>query len=392
MPSVVGVRVLDSHPSSTLVEVEADDGSVGIGLTQSPAAVIGPIIEHGPGGLRNHLLGEDPRDVDRLWRAMWVGWGAQYGRGSEGGLAVNAMAALDMALWDLAGKIRGEPVWRLLGGPVQERVMAYASGSAYVSSSYEGPGPWRRKSPAALADEARTYVGQGFRAMKFGWGPDFGAEDRARLLAIREAIGPDVRLMVDIGCPGYWEPGWSVTGAISALEILEEVDAFFVEEPLPPHDVEGHSQVTAVATTVHIATGESLTTVHEFERFIEARAVTIVQPDAAQIGITQLAAVARRAETAGMLVAPHSPWSALAVASHLAVLVTVPNGVLVEYPALATYEAGSRAGEIARLANLEVVEHPPLIADGYLVPTDRPGLGLGGFVPAALEQLAALKS
>lgn len=384
------MRVLDSPGSSTLVEIESDDGAVGIGLTQSAPAVVRPIVESGPGALRTHLLGRDPLDVEGLWRAMWVGWPGQYGRGSEGGLAANAMGALDIALWDLAGKLRGEPVWKLLGGRVQDRVMAYASGSMFVSSSYEVTGTWRQKSPDALAGEARGYVAAGFRAMKFGWGTHFEAQDRERLHAIRAGAGPDARIMVDVGCcPGYWTSGWDSDAAIRAGGMLEEIDAFFMEEPMPPHDVEGHARVRA-GTRTRIATGESLTAVHEFERFIEREAVSIVQPDAGQMGITQAVAVARAADAAGLLCAPHSPWSALLVAAHLAIQSTIGGGVLVEYPALATYDTGSRRGEIARLMNFELVEYPPEVIDGYLVPTDRPGLGVGGFVPAALEHLRAL--
>lgn len=388
--AIVAVRVLDPHPSATLVEIEADDGTVGIGLTQSAPAVIRPIIEHGPGALRTHLIGRDPIDAEGLWRAMWQGWPGQYGRGSEGGLAANAMGALDIALWDLAGKLRGTPVWALLGGRVQDQVMAYASGSMFVSSSYETGSDWRQKSPDALAREAAGYVAAGFKAMKFGWGTNFEPEDRERLQAIREGAGPATRIMVDIGCcPGYWTPGWDADAAIRAGRMLEEIDAFFMEEPMPPHDVEGHARVRE-GTSTQVATGESLTTVHEFERFIERRAVSIVQPDAGQMGITQAVQVARAADAADLLCAPHSPWSAVLVAAHLAIQSTIRGGVLVEYPALATYDAGSRAGEISRLMNFVVVEHPPDLVDGYLVPSERPGLGIGGYVPAALEQLRAI--
>ena len=179
---------------------------------------------------------------------MWEGWPGQYGRGSEGGLAANAIGALDIALWDLAGKLQGKPVWQLLGGKVQDRVIAYASGSMFVSSSYEGggPGPWEQKSPERLRDEAAAEVAKGFRALKFGWGTHFEPEDRDRLHAIREGAGPETRVMVDIGCcPGYWTPGWDADAAIAAGRMLEEVDAFFMEEPMPPHDVEGHARVQA---------------------------------------------------------------------------------------------------------------------------------------------------
>ena len=391
-PRIQAIRVIDAHPYWSLVEVEAEDGSVGIGLTQSSVQVIRPIIEDGPGALRRHLIGEDPSDPAKLFRGMFVEWPGQFGRASEGGLAVNAMAALDVALWDLAGKVRGEPLWRLLGGRVLERVMAYASGSMFESSSYDGPdsGPLRQKPAEKLATEAGREVELGFRAMKFGWGTHFEPADRERLHAIRDAAGPEVRIMVDVGCcPGYLSDGWDVTAAIRAGRMLEEIDAYFMEEPMPPHDVDGHARVRA-GTRTRVASGESLTTVAEFERFIERDALSVVQPDACQMGITQTLAVARRADAAGILVAPHSPWSAIAVAAHTAIQSTVRNGVLVEYPALATYDEGSRNGEIARLTNFDLVEHPPTVVDGYLAPSDRPGLGLGGFVPEALEQLRAL--
>src|SRR5262245_5579709 len=244
MTRIVAVRVLDPHPWNTLVEIEADDGTVGIGLTQSAPAHVRPIIEDGPSALRTHLIGRDPLDIAARWSAMWEGWPGQYGRGSEGGLAANAMGALDIALWDLAGKLQDKPVWELLGGKVQDRVMAYASGSMFVSSSYEGggPGPWAQKSPERLRDEAAAEVAKGFRALKFGWGTHFEAEDRDRLHAIREGAGPETRIMVDVGCcPGYWTPGWDADAAIAAGRMLEAVDAFFMEEPMPPHDVDGHA-------------------------------------------------------------------------------------------------------------------------------------------------------
>jgi galactonate dehydratase len=392
MTRISAVRVLDPHPSSTLVEIEANDGTVGIGLTQSAPVHIRPLIEDGPGALRTHLVGRDPLDAAGLWRAMFEGWPGQYGRGSEGGLAANAMGALDIALWDLAGKLQGKPVWELLGGKVQDRVMAYASGSMFVSSSYEGgrPGPWVQKSPEALRDEAAAEVAKGFRALKFGWGTHFAAEDRDRLHAIRDGAGPETRIMVDIGCcPGYWTLGWDADAAIAAGRMLEEVDAYFMEEPMPPHDVEGHARVQA-GTRTKVATGESLTMTHEFQRFIDADAISIVQPDAGQMGITQASAVARAADSAGLLCAPHSPWSAVLVGAHLAIQSTIRGGVLVEFPALLTYDEGSRAGAISRLMNFEVVDHPPEVVDGYLVPSDRPGLGLGGFVRSKLDELRAL--
>ncbi len=383
------VRVIDGGAGATLVEVSAD-GATGIGLTQSAYEYIAPIIERGPYPLAPMIAGQDPREPRRLWARMFQGFGAAKGRGSESGLAVNAMAALDMATWDLAGKVQGLPLHALLGGAVRESIPVYASSSLFVSSSYEHGGTetdWRIKDPDALRDECRRYVREGFRAVKFGWGNHFAPADEDRLAAIREGLGPDVKLMLDFGCPAYWTPGWNATAAIRAARMLERYDVFFLEEPMPPQDVAGHRAV-AEASNVNIATGESLTLVEEFIRYIDARALDIVQPDAAQLGITQLVDIARYAEPAGILCVPHSPWSALCVAAHSQSCLTVRNSALIEYPAMASFEAGSSTAAATAFYQWDLVDHPPQLVEGLLLPFDGPGLGLGGFREDALARIA----
>jgi D-galactarolactone cycloisomerase len=384
------VRAIDGGAGATLVEVIAEDGTTGIGLTQSAYEYVSPMIERGPYPLGPMLVGQDPRSPARLWRRMFETFGAAKGRGSESGIATNAMAALDMATWDLAGKLFGVPVHVLLGGAVRDSIPAYASSSLFVSSSYERGGTetdWLLKSPDRLRDECRTYVSQGFRAVKFGWGNNFTEADEERLAAIREGLGPETKLMVDFGCPAYWTPGWNATAAIRAARILQRYDVFFLEEPMPPQDVAGHKAV-ADAVNVNIATGESLTLLEEFERFIDARALDIVQPDAAQIGLTQLHQVGRRAESAGILCIPHSPWSALCVSAHLNACITLRNSALIEYPAMASFEPGSVTATATGFYQFELVEHPPVLDHGLLRPSDRPGLGLGGFRADTLDRIA----
>ena len=182
-----------------------------------------------------------------------------------------------------------------------------------------------------MAAESRALVRQGFRAIKFGWGNHFRTEDEERLAAIRQAIGPDTRLMLDIGCPAYWTPGWNLKEAIRATRFLEAFDLYFVEEPMPPFDLDGYAALTQ-AVEVKIASGESLSTTQDFQHFIDRRALDVVQPDAAQMGVTQCHYVARRGEEAGLLCIPHSPWSATVVAAHLHILSSVTNGAMVEYP------------------------------------------------------------
>jgi len=383
------VRVINGGAGATLVEVEAD-GVTGIGLTQSAYDYIAPIIERGPYPLAPLLIGEDPREPRRLWSKMSITFGAAKGRGSEGGLAVNAMAALDMAIWDLAGKLQGLPLHVLLGGAVRDTIPVYASSSLFVSSSYERGGmetEWRIKSPDHLLEEARRYVREGFQAVKFGWGNHFSTADEERLAAIREGLGPDVKLMVDFGCPAYWTPGWNAAAAIRAARVLERYGLFFMEEPMPPQDIAGHRAV-ADAVDLNIATGESLTVIDDFARYIDARAVDIIQPDAAQIGLTQLVDVARLAEPVGILCVPHSPWSALCVAAHSQACLTVRNSALIEYPAMASFEEGSTTAAATAFYQWHLVEHPPVVVDGLLRPFDGPGLGLGNFRADALERIA----
>ena len=130
-----------------------------------------------------------------------------------------------------------------------------------------------------------------------------------------------------------------------------------------------------------------MTLIDEFVRYIDARAVDIVQPDAAQIGITQLSEVARRGEAVGILTVPHSPWSALCVAAHSQTCLTVRSSALIEYPAMASFEPGSTAAAATGFYQWDLVEHPPEVVDGLLRPSERPGLGLGGFRPDALERI-----
>ena len=261
------------------------------------------------------------------------------GRSGEGGVAVNAMGAIDMALWDLAGKARGLPVYKLLGGVVQPQVMAYASATAFDRERMKRTGEWRHKSTEELVDEANENVSLGFKAMKFGWGNYHSDKDFEDLEAIRDAIGPDIRLMLDFGAPAYLGEGWNVKDAIAVSVLLADLDIFFWEEPLHPYDVEGFASLT-VQSPVKIATGESLTTVRDFQQLLERRAVDVVQPDAQQIGITQFCRVAERAEENGIPCVPHGPWTAFTVASHLNVLATLSNGLMIEYPAPAV-ERGS---------------------------------------------------
>lgn len=306
------------------------------------------------------------------------------------------MGALDMALWDIAGKAAGKPVHQLLGSARVDRVMAYGSGSTmyYGSGKQDGRSKTGRqrncKTPEVIATECVKLRDHGFKAVKYGWGNNFGAEGMAMLDAARSALGPAIRLSVDFGCPAYFDPAWTPDNAIAAAKKLEEFDVYFFEEALHPLDVDGFARVTA-ATSIHVASGESLTTTEEFDQFIRHHALDIVQPDAAQMGITQTFQVAREAEAHGMMCVPHGPWTVFTVASHTHILSVAGLEPMIEYPALVSYVgAGGIHQRTTSMSNYEIVETPPVLVDGHVILPQGPGLGLGNFVHDAVERYQAI--
>jgi len=370
----------------TLLQVETDAGITGIGATQSPAGPVAALVED----IKPLVIGEDPSDPGRLWRRMNEGWPALRGRAGEGGIAINAMAAIDIGVWDIAGKARGEPIHKLMGGAVKDRIAAYASATCYDYKVSLNAGEAVYKSSRALVAESRAYLDAGFKAIKFGWGNRFEPADLETLAAVRDAVGPDTHLMLDFGCPAYHDNAWSVEAAIEVAQRLQPFNLFFLEEALHPYDEDGFAKLTA-ASPVPIATGESLTTLRDFERFIDRRAVNIIQPDALQIGMTVLRQVADRAQTAGMLCIPHSPWSALSAAAHLQILSTFRSSVMIEYIAMAGFRRVPFLDRFYDGMLFRAVDTPTPFTEGCLELSERPGLGLGGFVPRAVDELEKLR-
>ena len=372
-----------------LVRVETDEGVTGVGATAAHSGAVRALISEGPGSLSELLIGEDPTNTERVWRKMFEQWQAQRGRGDEGGIGVNAMSAIDLALWDLTGKARGLPIHRLLGGAVQSEIMVYASATAFDIGRLEREGVLSHKPIAELELECQKYLEQGFKAIKFGWGNSFELRHLEALAAIRDQVGDEVLLMIDFGCPAYLTPGWSVKDAIRIARLLEEFDVFFLEEPLRPAGVAGFAELTD-SVEMKIATGESMTRVGEFSDLIDQRAVDVVQPDAQQMGITQMYRVAHRSEEAGLLCIPHCPWTSIAVAAHLNILATVSNGILIEYPAFAGCPQDSLKHALIDATHYRIIEQHLQVKDGFLQLTESPGLGLGDLVPEAVAEIEAL--
>jgi len=347
-----------------LVEVETDTGLLGLGEAAhfgGPLVSTATVIEQ---ELRPHLLGQDPRETERLWELMH----RRAYKHARGGIVIAAISGVDIALWDLRGKLAGMPLWRLLGG-YRRRVPAYATGGFYA----EGKGV------RELADEMRAYCRHGFRAVKLKVGRNSGiegsplramadrgvcevslAEDLARVRAVREAIGPDVRLMVDAN------GAWDVPTAVRMGRALEELDVYWFEEPVWPDDLAGSAEVAA-KVAIPIAGYETCSygTV-SFRDYIAARAVHFVQPDVAWAGgLTETLKIAHLAQAANLPLAPHIHGSAVAVAAAAHLLGAVRNGSMAEM----VFPAHPLMGDLAR---------EPLVVDGAgeIDLGERPGLGI----------------
>jgi D-galactarolactone cycloisomerase len=342
-PPVGPASVLNRERHLLLVRIETSDGVVGWGETSPLAGVTDAIAQvYAP-----RLVGRDPLLVGPSWREVWS---APF----ESGLAAGAV---DTALHDLRGKLLGIPVHALYGGAVRDRVPVYASGLCYL----EGIHPRDQ-----WLDEAIGLAGQGYRAIKMRIGRYAPHVELPIVAEVREALGPEVRLMVDA-----WG-SYTLPTAIRVGRELERIGIDWYEEPLPQHGYLGY-EVLADVLDIAVAGGEMLQTVTAFAELFERRAVDIVQPDISLCGgIGDALFVARLAALKGIQCMPHS-WNGPVVESaslHVASLLPDPTLMPgVEAPLLEHDTTENRF-----LA--ELVRGPYVLEDGgYAVPT-APGLGI----------------
>ncbi|MFB6295422.1 MAG: mandelate racemase/muconate lactonizing enzyme family protein [Halobacteriales archaeon] len=272
-------QVYSLHVEAVLLKVTTEDGWHGWGEIQAPIVpeVPATLVEEllGPMLLGNEALAID-RHRERMYRSMNV-------RGHYAGFMIDAIAGLDTALWDLAGRVLDTPASTLLGGRHRERLPAYVSLPGFE--------------PAELADQAEEYVGAGFGGVKAFLGRGVAA-DVETVATIRDRIGGEPDVLVD----GFWSYG--VDEAVRLAERLHEFDVGFLEAPLPPEDVEGHARV-AERAPLPVAVGEPIRTATEFRRWFEAGAIDVAQPDIVRTGITEARRIADLAATHGVPVAPH---------------------------------------------------------------------------------------
>ncbi|BDG60129.1 mandelate racemase/muconate lactonizing enzyme family protein [Caldinitratiruptor microaerophilus] len=340
--------ICNGTQDALVVRIDTDEGISGWGEVDSSPHVIKAIYDTPSShtlsyGLRELLIGEDPFDIRRLWDRMYRG-SIYYGRR---GAALQAISGADIALWDIVGKATGKPVWKLLGGAYHRRVRAYASALM-------------PENPDDAAAFARQNLARGFKAMKFGWGPlgkDPG-RDEALVAAVRDAVGPDVDIMIDVG------HAWDAPTAIERIRRLSSYRLYWIEEPLFPDDLDGYARLCD-AVDVRIAAGEEDTGRFAFVELMDRGRVHVVQPDVSRCGgLTEALRIADLAYTRGRMVVPHAFSTGILLAASLHFAAAIPNGGLLEY----VVDGSPLSDGLARVSfSLE---------DGHISVPDKPGLGI----------------
>ena len=319
------------------VKVYTDEGIVGIG-----EGIVGigecsgwpRVIETAVQDLKRILIGEDPTHIERLWQRVMS---AIMVHGMTGTVGGGAMTGIDTALWDIKGKALGVPVWNLLGGKVRDRVRIYAH--------------------ANTPEVALSLKARGITALKCG-----GVSDPVRkVAALREAVGDEMDIMIDLHGPPWLTPG----DAAQLARALEPYQLLFIEDPIAPDNLDGYRRIRDNAN-VSLAAGERMTTIFGPRELIESDRVDVVQPDAGRAGgTTQMKKIAAIAEAHHIMLAPHSgSLGPAAEYAALHVLAAIPNGLFLE-----------RIEDDWEGREHTVLPHPHS-EQGYLTVPDAPGLGV----------------
>ncbi|MGW2594089.1 mandelate racemase/muconate lactonizing enzyme family protein [Streptomyces sp. NPDC001515] len=325
---------------ATLVKVHAEDGSVGIGecyglpSPEVTATVVATV-------LAPLLTGQDALATTAVWERLYRG---QAAGGHNRGFYLEALAGVDLALWDLRGKAAGLPVHRLLGGPLRERIDCYASPVALHAD------------PADSARQALGFVEDGFRALKVKIGRG-ERTDRAHLTAVREAVGGDVEILTDANCAYDLDEATRVGG------VLRELGISWYEEPLPVDDLAGLGELRR-RTGLTVVNGETHFTRFDLRDSLLHRAVDVFMPNVARCGgLTEAARLAALASAFHVDIAPHGVGSGVSLCAALQLCAATPN--------LRTYEYNRLPNPIRE----RILVDPPEFRDGALTVPQGPGLG-----------------
>jgi len=354
--------IADGSQDDLVVRVHTDAGVVGIGEVDSAPEVVKAVIEapasHAiASGLRHVLVGEDPLDVEGLWQKMYRA-AIYYGRR---GVALHALSGIDIALWDIKGKVLGKPVSELIGTPQRQRVRAYAS--ALMPDTED----------ETSHKVSRLIEQHGFTAVKLGWGPlGQDPEHDVRLArAARRAAGDTVDVLIDAGL-GY---GADAEAAIRVARELEQLGIFWLEEPFLPDELDAYARL-ADTVDIRVAAGEEDTTLWGFRELIERGHVDVIQPDVTRCGgITEILRIARYAHGAGKAIVPHAWKSGIIKAASLHVNAVLPDAWFQEYCVAETP------------LNTRLTRQTFPLQDGYVDVPTASGLGVD-LDPEVLERYA----
>lgn len=348
----------DSAQDAALLRMHTDEGIVGIGEVDATPHVVKAFLDAPSGhsfsmGMRDLLLGEDPRDVRRLWHKVYDATIMSARRG----MGVHVMGAIDVALWDIFGKALDLPVWKLLGGARQPHVTPYASIL-----------PTGRLGEEILADTTRRMEqvrAEGFTAAKIEPVPDVTRDDDDVVEMVRrsrEALGPEIVLMVDVGY--RWRDAKT---ALRTIREFEQYDVYFLETPIQIDMLEASAELSR-RIDIAVACGELNTGRQEFIELMDRGGVDIAQPDVPRAGgLTEALRIAEAAEDRGKLVVPHAWNTGITTAAAVQLAAASANCPYIEYLPPSMYTAGLRK---------DLLASEPALVDGIIPLPEAPGLGI----------------
>jgi L-alanine-DL-glutamate epimerase-like enolase superfamily enzyme len=338
----------DGSQETLVVKVHTDAGLIGIGEVDSSSLVAKAIIEAPLShkicrGLAECVLGQDPFEIDRLIHRMYEGT-IFFGRQ---GAVIQAMSGVEIALWDIVGKATGRPVYQLLGGGFRKKFRAYAS-------------ILFGDTPAETERIGRSLVEQGYRAVKFGWGPmgQGEASDLAQVAAARRGLGNSTELMVDAGLC------WDTATAIRRAKQFEPFNLTWLEEPLHPDNLQGYARLSA-QSPVRIAAGEEICDIKEFEQMMDVGGIDVAQVDVTRVGgLARSKRIGWDSYERHRLCVNHSYKTGINLAASLHFLAALPNTHYLEYCV--------EQGDLRRFLAKQTF---PVIEGEVSVP-EEPGLGI----------------
>jgi L-alanine-DL-glutamate epimerase-like enolase superfamily enzyme len=339
----------DGSQETLIVKVHTDAGITGVGEVDSSSLVAKAIIEAPLShkicrGLAECVVGQDPFEIDRLIHRMYEG-SIFFGRQ---GAAIQAMSGIEIALWDIVGKATERPVYQLLGGGFRKKFRAYASilfGDTPAETEHIGHG----------------LVAQGYRALKFGWGPMGQSEesDIAHVRAARQGIGKDVELMVDAGL------AWDTATAIRRARQFEPFNLTWLEEPLHPDNLQGYARLCASNPPMRIAAGEEICDIKEFQQMMDVGGIDVAQVDVTRVGgLARSKRIGWDSYERHRLCVNHSYKTGVNIAASLHFVAALPNTRFFEY----CVEQGALRQALTK-------QRFPVV-DGDICVPEEPGLGV----------------